>query len=168
MPVITRLGDGRYFMVYENDHRFPAVPTNLSVSFKYSTDGLEWGDIRDPGGFIKTNEGAYLWSAPYVEYIPGVGAKGRLIVRSTMQFPLAAPGVGSYIYYNDNNGEGDWGIIENPTPYYHTAEHNGYSSGMFLSADKKILHLVCTVDNPESNKNYSKIVYSRLEKGTGW
>lgn len=162
MSVVTRIGDGRYMMVYEIIDSSP-----VCVAFRYSNDGLNWGDPADRGHNIVTEEGAYLGSGPYIAYIPGIGQKGRIIVRATYQSPLAPPGIGTYLYYNDNYGEGRWKIMDTPTPY-NSANHHGYSAGMCLSADGSMLHLVCTVDNFDSGKNYSRVVYARLEKDAGW
>ena len=163
MSIVTRLDDGRYMMIYEIIN---GISGDL-VAFKYSGDGLNWGDPADRGHAVTTVDGERIGSGPYIAYIPGIGKKGRIIVRATYQSPQAPAGMGTYLYYNDNYGEGPWEKRKNPTPYY-VQNHQGYSACMFLSANKKILHLVCTVDNPDSDKNYSRIVYARLEEASGW
>ena len=163
MSIVTRLNDGRYIMIYEIIN---GINGNL-VAFKYSGDGLDWGDPSDRGHAIVTHDGEYLGSGPYIAYIPGIGKKGRIIARATYQSPPAPPGIGTYLYYNDNYGEGPWDKRDNPTPYYDT-NHQGYSACMFLSGDRKILHMVCSVDNLNSDKNYSRVVYARLEEKAGW
>jgi len=169
MSVIARLKDGRYMMVYEYMRENSAMG-NLPVSFKYSNDGLDWGDPADLGRQIRSSRNASLHSGPYIAYIPSVGGRGRIIVRGTYQSPAAPAGVGAYLFYNDNYGEGAWEERANPTPYSTATVHgqHGYSSGMCLSADGKALHLVCMVDNFDSDKNYSRIVYARLEEEAGW
>ena len=170
MAVIARIGNGRYMMVYE-----VVSSSSNGIYFRYSDDGLNWGTVTDRGTRIRAgSSGPYLQSGPYIAYIPGAGANGRIIVRATYQSGTAAPaGVGAYLFYNDNSTHtNNWGRLANPTPYqentWGVGKRHGYSAGMFMSADGKRLHLVCSTNSNNGNtKEYSRIVYSRLE-GPNW
>jgi len=157
MATVCRLNNGKYFMTYEmvdEDNKDSGNP----VTYRFSDDGLDWGDPEDPGTILKTKQGYVPGSGPYCMFIPGVGKNGRIIVRGCFQTPGAPSRIGTYLYINDQNGEGQWDIMDQPLPY----RSGGYSSAMFLSSDDVTLYLVNGVNNDESELDYYKIVFTKL------
>mgnify|MGYP000111876675 FL=1 len=76
MPVVTRLPDGRYVMVYEI-----VGPTHEGgVYLKVSPDGTDWGDPTAVGHPVRTADGRQLTNGPYVTWTPAGGEDGTLLV----------------------------------------------------------------------------------------
>ncbi|MBP2161491.1 sialidase family protein [Asticcacaulis sp. BE141] len=62
MPVVTKLNDGRYFMIYE----ICGPKHNCDVYTRSSEDGIDWGNPADVGTFLTTPEGLTLRATPTV------------------------------------------------------------------------------------------------------
>lgn len=94
MPIITRISNGKYIMVYEivNMDRVP-------VFFRISDSLDDWGDTDFIGNPIVGVDGRYISGTPYVAWIP-YGGKNGTIITSGRGF--------SQIMANSNNGEGFW------------------------------------------------------------
>lgn len=76
MPVVTRLPDGRYVMVYEI-----VGPTHGGgVYLKISADGTDWGDPEAVGHPVRTDDGRQLTNGPYVTWTPAGAEDGTLLV----------------------------------------------------------------------------------------
>ncbi|AQZ61926.1 hypothetical protein BKM31_10980 [[Actinomadura] parvosata subsp. kistnae] len=122
MPVVRRLPNGRYVMVYEYCELAP-VPDGhgCRVHLRTSADGWDWGDPRDPGTIIRTADGKHLAHAPTVAWAPGGGPQGRLLVvgklvrtgGDTGQADVL-PESGRTVLVNTANGAGAWYEIDAP------------------------------------------------------
>ncbi|EGF93135.1 BNR/Asp-box repeat family protein [Asticcacaulis biprosthecium C19] len=73
MPVVSRLGDGRFFMTYE----ICGPGHNCDVYTRFSADGVDWGDPADAGQQLVTPDGFTLRATPTHALARG---SGRLIV----------------------------------------------------------------------------------------
>ena len=128
MPVVTRLGDGRYFMVYE----MVGIEGN-PIYCRYSPDGLDWGDPEDIGRVVQSENGARLGSSPYCGWTPFGGGMGTLIVSGAFMCSGSSE-TGSDYFISHDYGQ-SWYTIPHPIPYSesdHTS-HNGYSNSFFFA-----------------------------------
>lgn len=158
MPVVTRLGDGSYFMVYEVVDKDGA--SGNPVCYRTSKDALDWGDPKFIGEEIVNYDGSMaLGSAPYCAWTPVGGENGTLIVSGTfMRKGYSSTGT-DYFLSNDNGKS--WMTIPHVIPYT-VADHVGYSNAFIFSADGKIMY---AINNPQDPRNpeKSKIVFAAVE-----
>ncbi len=146
MPVVTRLGDGSYFMVYEmfNNEGNP-------VCYKRSKDGLNWDNPSFNGTEIYSENGKKaLGSAPYCAWTPIGNENGTLIVSGTfMRKGESKTGTDYFISYD--NGF-TWETVPHIIPY--TAfNHVGYSNSFTFSKDGKTMY---AINNPQRDDNPDK------------
>ncbi len=155
MPVVTRLGDGSYFMVYEmfDDDGNP-------IYYKISKDGLNWGDPSFNGNEVLTKNGKEaLGSAPYCAWTPIGGENGTLIVSGTfMRKGESKTGTDYFISYDNGT---TWGTVSHLIPY-ETADHVGYSNSFAFSKDGKTMYAINNPQNP-NNPEKSKMVVAVAE-----
>ncbi len=116
MPVVRRLADGSYLMVYELCGRIEGVA--CAVHLRRSTDGWNWGAPAGRGAAVRTVDGGYLHHAPTLVWAPGGGPAGRLLLvggllRDT-RGKLARPASGETILMSTDGGHGRW--FQHPAP----------------------------------------------------
>jgi hypothetical protein len=112
MAGVRQLADGTYFMVYELCNT--AEPM-CSAHFRTSADGWDYGDPNDLGTTIRTVDGRYARHTPTVD----VGPDGQLVFVAEMLVNAdgsKAPGNGTTLLVNDDNGAGPWREIAAPVP----------------------------------------------------
>jgi len=117
MPVVTRLPDGRYVMVYEI-----VGPTHRGGAYlKTSPNGTEWGDPEAIGHPVRTAEGHQLTNGPYVTWTPVGGEDGTLLVSAkTLRGPDGeqAPGSGeTLLATTDFEGFDTWEAVTAPLQF---------------------------------------------------
>ncbi len=158
MPVVTRISDGSYFMVYEVIDK-DGVDGN-PIYFKRSTDGLVWDNPSFIGKeiFSKNGEKA-LGSAPYCSWTPVGGENGTLIV-SGSHMRKGESKTGSDYFISYDNGF-TWETVPHLIPY-EAADHVGYSNSFAFSKDGKTMY---AINNPQrdDNPDKSKIVVAVAE-----
>ncbi len=149
MPVVTRLGDGRYFMVYEVFDK-KGISGN-PIYARYSSDGLDWGDPEFIGyEIINYNGTKALGSAPFCAWTPVGGENGTLIVSGTFM-RKGESATGTDLFISNDNGD-NWVTIPHVIPYI--AENNvGYSNSIAFSKDGKYLY---AINNPLRKDNNEK------------
>lgn len=158
MPVVTRLGDGSYFMVYEIVDK-SGIDGN-PVFCRYSKDGLDWGDPAFLGEEVATANGKYaLGSAPYCAWTPVGGENGTLVV-SGAHMRKGDSKTGTDLFISYDNGK-TWKTVPHLIPY-ETADHVGYSNSFAFSKDGKTIY---AINNPqrENNSDKSKMVVAVAE-----
>ena len=143
MAVVTRLPNGRFFMIYEmvGLPGYPLEPRSNPVHFKLSDDGEDFGDARQRGTLIQDKWRQFLWATPYVAWSPYGGPHGTLIAtgRAVMRYELGQ--IGNGVMINRNLGEGYWTLLETPIRY--TPGPGGYSQTIIPLGDgKEVLQLV--------------------------
>ncbi len=149
MPIITRLGDGSYFMVYEivNKTDIEGQP----VYCRDSKDGLDWGEPSNLGEEVTTANGKKaLGAAPYCAWTPVGSENGTLIVSGT-HMRKGESKTGSDYFISYDNGK-TWKTVPHLTPY-ETADHVGYSNSFAFSKDGKIIY---AINNPQRDDNPDK------------
>lgn len=128
MPVITKLGNATYMMVYEivNQDRVP-------VYFRKSDSLDDWGETDFIGNPIISSNGEYLSGTPYVTWIPYGGKDGTIL----------ATGRGfSHIMANSHAGEGFWEQQEKLLDVDNQMGFTGYSQCIVpINNGKQIMNL---------------------------
>ena len=153
MPVVTRLVDGRYMMVYE----IVVLPGN-PVYCKYSEDGLDWGDANDRGTLIKTDDNKTLAATPWVAWSPvkTIEEQGMIVVTG-WRMASGASETGSDIFLSFDGGE-SWTSMPNFYSYVYNNDSDiwGYSVCTFFSADGETMYYLA---NPhgENEKSVYKL-----------
>jgi len=147
MPIITRDGQGKYYMSYElvSAPGYALEPRTNSVHFRTSSDGVNWGDPKNPGTLIQDRWRQFPNGTPYVVWTPWGGTNGALLVSSHSVVRDEIGRVGQGMFVNRKGGEGLWSLIETPIDY--NIDLDGYSQTMIPLGDgQEILQLV-TVNN---------------------
>jgi hypothetical protein len=112
MPGVRRLKDGTYFMVYEVCNLDEPL---CSAYYRTSANGWDYGDPNDLGTAIRTADGKYPRHTPSIS----VGPTGQIVFASEMLVNADgshAPGNGTTLLVNDNDGAGPWREIPAPVP----------------------------------------------------
>ncbi len=151
MPIVTRLSDGTYFMVYEI---FDKVDIEGQPVFcRYSKDGLDWGEPSYLGKEVATANGKKaLGAAPYCAWTPVGSENGTLIVSGT-HMRKGESKTGSDYFISYDNGK-TWKTVPHIIPYT-PDDHVGYSNSFALSKDGKTMYAINNPqrdDNPEKSK----------------
>ena len=142
MPIVARMGNGRYIMVYE----IVGYPC-CDIYCKLSDDGVNWGDPLLQGTRVETADGLFLGSMPYVIWIPQGGENGTVIVtakREGEHIGMRDPG---YYHVNYNNGEGPWERIPMLITYNTDTLQAGWSMGMTTVQGDRLIQLAPTPMN---------------------
>jgi hypothetical protein len=155
MAIVARDGKGKYYMSYElvSAPGFALEPRTNSMHFRTSTDGLNWGDPKNPGTLIQDRWRQFPNGTPYIIWSPWGGPNGTLVAssRSVMRDNLGR--VGGGVFINRNGGEGLWTLVE--TPLWYDINNDGYSHSMIALGDgQEILQLI-SVNN--------RIYYSKFK-----
>ncbi len=158
MPVVTRLGDGSYFMVYEVADKYGA--DGNPVYFRRSSDGLDWGDPKDIGTELINHNGKKApGSAPYCAWTSTGGEKGTLVVSGTFM-RKGESDMGTDLFISNDYGE-SWVTVPHIIPY--TADdHVGYSNSFAFSEDGKFMYAINNPLNPETDGK-SKMVFASVD-----
>ncbi len=158
MPVVTRLGDGTYFMTYEmvNDE----IKNNNPVTYRTSKDGLDWGDPKWLGTEIVSVDGKAMGSAPYCAWTPVGGADGTLIVSGTFM-RMGSSKTGTDYFLSTDKGK-TWTTTPHVIPYRTSLDHGGYSNAMAFSADGKVMYAINNPQDPNV-KDHAKLVCAMVE-----
>ena len=139
MPVVTRMGNGMYFMVYEivgyGVHGFAGNP----IYFRTSLDGLNWGDPRDVGTRVVAG-GRALGSSPFVGWTP-VGSENGTLIVSGMFMSQGSSRAGSDYFISHDFGA-TWTTRPHPIPYPNPTHFSGYSNSFSFSADGETLFAI--------------------------
>ena len=149
MPVVTRIADGSYFMVYEVVDK-DGVDGN-PIYFKRSEDGLDWGETSSIGKELLSKNGKKaLGSAPYCGWTPVGGEYGTLIVSgSHMRKGNSKTGSDYFISYDNGN---TWETVPHIIPYS-SGDHVGYSNSFAFSDNGKTMY---AINNPQNDNNPEK------------
>jgi len=156
MPVVTKLGNGDYFMTFELVGR-PGNP----VCYKKSSDGLNWGSVSSTGTIVQSGDKT-LGSAPFCGWTPINGSKGTLIVSGTfMRSGTSYTGTNYFISYDYGS---TWTTVEHPLPYT-ASGYFGYSNSFAFSSTGKTLFAINNVNYTETHAKM-QFGYALLEPET--
>ena len=157
MFVMTTMGPGRYFMVYEYYGNQSGV-----VYYKTTGDVSSWNP-KDPGKKLMTSDKSYsVIGAPSCIWTPVGGRDGLLIAMGKKD----ADGNQNHHLFVSLDGGLTWTTIENPLPYNgkNDAAGNdrvGHRPSFFVSADGSTIYFVNNTDNPESGRH--RVQFARLK-----
>lgn len=113
MPVITKLGNGTYALIYEM-----CGSADCNVYLKTSANGSSWGTASDFGTRIESTEGRNLKAAPYIAWANDGTTNGVLVavgqlVMNTSNSSVASVS-GKKLMINKSNGTGSWTEVDAP------------------------------------------------------
>ncbi len=151
MPRVTKLKNGSYFMAYENINCSSSYPAGV-VSFKISTDGINWGTASDMGTVVKTSDNQYAVQCPEIAFMDDGSTYGRLFIRG-MNDTCAT----NKCLTSIDNGA-TWSTIDAPLTVNRKESVGSSWSGTFLSISNGILL--------ELN-NFFNGSYNEIRCGTG-
>ena len=168
MPIITKMGNGEYFLIYEYCNGWLGDVQECFVYYKTTKDITNWNP-SDPGTLLtaKVNGKDYMTaSAPCCVWSPAGGECGTLLAQGRREFGIRGsnPMFVSYDYGKT------WETIEPPMPYdWYTsasagADGNdsiGYRPIMVLGADPSVIHYVNIIETDYVKG--SKMQYVRLK-----
>ncbi|MFT3790199.1 MAG: exo-alpha-sialidase [Rudaea sp.] len=147
MAIVTRLGDGRHAMTYENIDG----PKNGQVFVKFSRDGLDWGDPQRHGEPVATLSGFWPAACPVVRWFPVGGPEGVLVVSAERAGGGGDEG-GRDLYWNNASGRGPWWEVRAPVQKRTGNIHAGWTQALLLRDDGRFLHVTSSSssDKPDS------------------
>ena len=147
MPVVRRLPDGTYAMVFE----VCGVPGqyDCAVYWRTSPDNIHWGDPAEVGPRIASVTGRYFTHTPTLAVVPRPGRPPRLVlVGQLLQEPdgALAAGNGATLMVNDDGGRGPWREIAAPVavPDAFNNYCPNYSSTLVPSLDGRSILEIAT------------------------
>ena len=147
MPIVARDGHGKYYMSYElvSAPGYALEPRTNAAHFRTSSDGLNWGDPKEPGTLIQDRWRQFPNGTPYIIWSPWGGPDGTLIVssRSVVRDDIGRVGQGMFI--NQHGGQGLWSLIETPIDY--NIDQDGYSQTMIPLGDGREILQLTSVNN---------------------
>jgi len=161
MPVITKMGNGEYFLVYE----YCGADHDCFIYYKTTKDITSWNP-KDPGTLLSATVGGTEYktaSSPSCVWTPAGGENGTLFATGRREF--GGDGT-NRVFVSFDYGK-TWDTIENPLPYswYNSAaagnDSIGYRPIMVLGADPSVIHYVNI-----TNISYAKgtqVQYARLK-----
>lgn len=153
MVSVTKMGNGKYFMVYE----MVGISAN-PVYCKVSDSLDDWGDVADYGELVSA-AGKSFGSSPYVVWTPAGGECGTLIVVG--KHPVKSKSnTGTDMFISTDYGK-TFIPIDNPIPYdISRCERSGYSPSLFFSEDGETLYYA---NNPPCYTSSYKISVAKIK-----
>jgi hypothetical protein len=147
MPIVARDGKGKYYMSYElvSAPGYALEPRTNAAHFRTSSDGLDWGDPKQPGTLIQDRWRQFPNGTPYIVWSPWGGPDGTLIVSSRSVLRDEIGRVGQGMFVNRRGGEGQWFLIETPIDY--NIDLDGYSQTMIPLGDGREILQLTSVNN---------------------
>ncbi len=130
MPVITKMGNGEYFLVYEYFANGLGEP--CPIYYRTTKNLADWGDPNNAGTLIPDSK----YSAPACIWSPVGGECGTLIVSSK------GASDNGYMLVSTDYGK-TWEKINNPIsgrPIKPEKDRVGYSPFLWLGADGKTIY----------------------------
>ncbi|MBE6607180.1 MAG: hypothetical protein E7633_01300 [Ruminococcaceae bacterium] len=155
MFVMTKMGNGEYFMVYE----YVGSGGSL-IYYKTTTDITSWNPT-DPGTLLQV--GTYrVGSAPSCIWSPAGGECGTLIATGMWE----RDGDGKHRMFVSFDYGKTWELMANPLPYDNKndtkeTDRIGYSPSLVIGADPSVIYYMNTTDVPETG--YQRIQFARLK-----
>lgn len=152
MPVVVRMGNGKYFMTYEM-----GGIGSYTVYCKTSDALDDWGDAADYGRAVCA-AGKTFGSSPYAAWTPAGGKNGALIVAGN--HPVKGKSkTGCDLFVSFDYGK-TFAPIDNPIPYsFEGTGRCGYSPSMFFSPDGGTLYYA---NNPPCFDTAYKITVAKI------
>ena len=157
MFVMTKMGNGEYFMVYEYYGSVDGY-----VYYKTTKDITSW-DPTNPGKQLKVSAGGYtIGSSPSCIWTSAGGENGTLIVTGKFE----KNGDGKHRMFVSFDYGRTWDTMENPLPYdlendALNTNRIGHSAAFFVGSDPSVIYYMNTTDIPETGRQ--RIQFARLK-----
>lgn len=162
MPIITKMGNGEYFLVFELVHKFRG-DWRSPIFFKTTSDLANWGDPSDYGKIIETTEQYYIQSAPACAWVDDGSPCGTLIV--TARYDSKETLEQNKFFISLDYGK-TWQVIDDPIPYeminINDGDRIGYSPAFWVGDNGKTLYYVNCV-NASYDKEKRKIAFAKIK-----
>lgn len=129
---------------------------NVSVYFRLSDSGRDWGDPMHLKTKILNENGNFMRGTPYVVWTPPGGENGTLIA-TPRRMMIDGEAVGNGMMINKNLGEGSWTLVKTAIDRNPDMHSGGYSQAMAIINEGK--SLINFVPAPYDG-NKSKLVYA--------
>ena len=163
MPVVTKMGNGQYIMVYEMVNKNNAHSGN-PIHYRLSDDGERWGTVSDMGTKIVSADGVTPGSSPYCVWTPAGSPNGTLYVSAAFQSPASSKGSDYFISHDYGK---TFQRTPHPLPYTHVKDGKyGYSNSMFVSKDGNTLYSINTI-NFEGTLGKTVVAKTELSQAGG-
>ncbi|HHW00695.1 MAG TPA: alpha-L-arabinofuranosidase [Clostridiaceae bacterium] len=134
MPRVLRLKNGNYFMAFENINCDPSYPQGV-ISFKISTDGINWGNATSMGTVVKTSDNQYAVQCPEIALVDDGSTYGRLFVRGMNDTCITNKCLTS----TDNGAT--WTTIDAPLTVFRRESVGSSWSGTFLAKGNTLIEI---------------------------
>ena len=160
MAAITKMGNGKYALVFEYagrkkyDYEYPYVHIKIGNALD------DWGDPADDGKLLKSDKNLWLGAGPSIGWTPNGGPNGALFVTGQNNYPYTADRKND-LFMSFDYGE-TWVSINNPIEMHHNSDVRcGYSSGMFISSDGNLYY----VNDPERERGgkCEKLTFAKIK-----
>ena len=148
MPRVTKLKDGNYLMVYENNGSTPAS----SVRCRLSSDGVNWGTATDRGTLVGNIDDSYAIACPELGYIDDGSDEGRIFVRGMLD--NCSP---SKLFTSTDSGE-HWTVVDAPLNVVGNLDTKAGYSGTLLGLNSTDLLEINAVNNGSYNEITSNVL----------
>ncbi len=160
MFVMTKMGNGEYFMVYEY-----CGTNDCHIYYKTTNDITKWNP-SDEGTLLEIPSGGkniILGSSPSCVWTPAGGESGTLIV--TGKWENNKDGKTHHLYVSFDYGK-NWETMEIPLPYdeyndVRDTKRVGYSPSLVVGSDPSVVHYINMTDVPETG--LPRIQYAKLK-----
>ncbi len=154
MPVVTKMGNGEYFMVYEQFGDWNGCP----IFYRKTRDLSDWGEPNDIGTRIQSEDGSIMMSAPSCIWISQGGECGTLIVTSKISSN------NGFIMLSFDYGE-TWEKIEDPLASKATEalkRRIGYSASFWPCSDGKSIYYINSTNAPSDPENKQMVAFAKI------
>ncbi len=154
MPVIAKLGNGEYFMVYEQFGDWSGCP----IFYRKTRDLSNWGEPNDIGTRIESEDGSIMMSSPSCIWIPQGGECGTIIVTSKISSN------NGFIMVSFDYGE-TWEKIKDPLASKATEalkRRIGYSAGFWPTSDGKSIYYINSTNAECDPENKQMIALAKI------
>ena len=148
MPVITKMGNGKYYLCYE----LLTEEGNMPCRYKISDSISEW-NASEEGKEIIALKNRELHTSPVCIWIEKGGKNGMLILTSKYQI-----NGGTELFVSYDYGK-TYSVMINPLPFDWAKDGFGYSPAFVYSQSENLLYFFNTVDYKD---NLSKIQMARM------
>ncbi len=152
MAVIAKMGNGKYFGVYEVCSTLPDKGAGLYFKIADSID--DW-DPEDKGTRLTAKSGETCGSAPWCAWSPVGGECGTLIVS-------AKYGASNNEFFVSFDYGETFELVENPLEYTTATSGLGYSASLFFSEDGTTLYYSNTIDRGD-NSEKGRIEFAKIK-----
>ncbi|MBO4355266.1 MAG: exo-alpha-sialidase [Clostridia bacterium] len=153
MPVVTRMADGRYIMVYE----IVGLAGN-PVYYKISEDGLDWGSPASMGKKVSAGSDS-LAATPWISYCPEIGGENGMLMLTGWRMSSGSSNTGSDIFFSFDSAK-SWISVDNYYSYKWNSDDDtwGYSVCSLLSSDGHTLYYMANPQNGSIKNTYTLFI----------